>query len=289
MAKTVFKKPADKKAYNIIYSNFIKSFDYLKFLKTYILFSLVLLVSGMIVGLVFPDIFKEQVLRLIKELLKQTESLGPFELVSYIIFNNIKTSFLGIISGIFFSIVPAGILIVNGYVLGFVINKAIIAEGFLILWKLFPHGVFEIPAVIISIGAGIRLGVFPFYIENKKKGFFSIIVFLASFLFFSSILLSIFFLAVNPDILKSEKIGLKSNADSYSKLLENPAGSFGFFVIVFFCFIFSFFLSFSVLDKSDKEILTNEIRNSLRIFVFIVMPLLVIAGIIEGLLIWMLG
>jgi stage II sporulation protein M len=73
---------------------------------------------------------------------------------------------LGLILGIFFGIFPLLIAMFNGYVLGFVANESVKANGVLILWKLFPHGIFELPAVFISLGLGIVLASKLF----KKKG-----------------------------------------------------------------------------------------------------------------------
>jgi stage II sporulation protein M len=63
---------------------------------------------------------------------------------------------------VFFAITPLVVLVVNGYVLGFVANKSVGSQGILVLWRLMPHGIFEIPAIIISIAVGIRLGMFLF-------------------------------------------------------------------------------------------------------------------------------
>ena len=41
--------------------------------------------------------------------------------------------------------------------------------GIFILWRLLPHGIFEIPAIIISISMGLRLGSFLFVYHGKKK------------------------------------------------------------------------------------------------------------------------
>jgi len=39
-------------------------------------------------------------------------------------------------------------------------------DGFLSLWRLLPHGIFELPAVFISLGMGLKIGMFIF---QKKK------------------------------------------------------------------------------------------------------------------------
>ena len=80
------------------------------------------------------------------------------DLFVFITSNNIQVSFFSMILGILFGIIPTLTLIVNGYVLGFVINKSIASEGIFIIWRLFPHGIFELPAVLISISLGIKLG-----------------------------------------------------------------------------------------------------------------------------------
>ena len=42
-------------------------------------------------------------------------------------------------------------------------------EGISALWRLFPHGIFELPAVIFSIGIGIKIGVDLLIVKKKKK------------------------------------------------------------------------------------------------------------------------
>lgn len=74
------------------------------------------------------------------------------------------------IFGILLGILPFLALVVNGYVLGFVANQAIAIDGIFVLWRLLPHGIFEIPAILISTALGIRLGT---DLKNIKKNFIS--------------------------------------------------------------------------------------------------------------------
>lgn len=206
--KVKLKKEGERFNLNkFIYKNFKSSLKSLKKVKKYIILSLILFFASAIIGYAFPQLFEKQVLELIKQLIEQTEGLSGFELIAFIIANNIKSAFFGLAFGIFFAIVPLGILLVNGYVLGFVTNKTVAAQSILVLWRLTPHGIFEIPAILISIGFGIRLGLFLFIYHGKNK----------------------------------------------------------------------------------KKEFWEWIKEGTRIFIFIVIPLLVIAGIIEGALIWMLG
>ena len=56
----------------------------------------------------------------------------------------------------------------NGTLLGYVYSKAIVFEGYLVIWRLFPHGILELPAVFISLGLGVHLGAALFG-KNKRE------------------------------------------------------------------------------------------------------------------------
>ncbi|MBC8434888.1 stage II sporulation protein M [archaeon] len=90
------------------------------------------------------------------------------ETISLIFINNFRTGLSSILLGIIFGILPLISAIFNGYVVGFVINLVVAEEGFLVLWRLLPHGIFEIPAVLISMGLGLRIGLGLFKKNSKK-------------------------------------------------------------------------------------------------------------------------
>jgi len=164
------KKSVKKKGINYFFNdNFKLSLEYLKKLKNYILFIFVLFLIIGILGFIFPIFFEEQIIKLVGELVEKTQGLSGLELVIFIFLNNLKSSFFAILLGIFFGFISVFIIIVNAYVLGFVGSKVVAAEGFSILLKLLPHGIFEIPAVIISVAMGLRLGMFLFVHRGKSK------------------------------------------------------------------------------------------------------------------------
>jgi len=72
--------------------------------------------------------------------------------------------------GMFLGIAPVLFSLFNGYLLGFVALMAVNEQGFLSLWRIFPHGIFELPAVFISLGLGMKLGSFIFQ-RNKAESF----------------------------------------------------------------------------------------------------------------------
>ena len=122
----------------------------------------------------------------IKELIGQTKDMSQFDLISFIISNNVKSTFFGIIFGAFFGIFSLVGAITNGYLLGFVSFLSVNDGGILTLWKIFPHGIFELPAVFISLGLGLKIGTFAFqkkklysfrnYLINSLKVFLLVIV-----------------------------------------------------------------------------------------------------------------
>ena len=193
--------------HNFIYNNFLIALKSIKEISKYIWFMAILFLVTFLVGFFYPIFFISEVTKIIKDLIEKTKGLNGINLIRFIMANNIQSAFSGILFGILFGIIPLGIVIVNGYVLGFVANKSAHAAGLFILWRLLPHGIFEIPAILISVGIGLKLGLFLFTYHGKNKG---------------------------------------------------------------------------------KEFL-KWLIDAVRVFIFVVIPLLVIAGIIEGTLIWFMG
>ena len=150
---------------NKIYSNFKDSWNYVKESRKCIYFSILIFVIFLLIALVFPvpaELAREIKL-IIQKLILETRNLNLYDLISFIFINNFSVALLAIFAGIFFCIVPVIIAISNGYVLGYVI-KLTLAElgsmnGFFSLWRLLPHGIFELPAIFIGWGVGIKLGL----------------------------------------------------------------------------------------------------------------------------------
>ena len=149
-----------------------ESWDYLKKAKNYIYFIFIIFLFFALIGffIPLPESLSIQLLEFIQELLEKTRGMGGRELTTFIFTNNLKTSFLGMVFGVFLGIFPVIISLVNGYVVGFVASIAVQNEGLSVLWSLVPHGIFELPAVFISLGLGLKLSMFIFE-KNKIKAF----------------------------------------------------------------------------------------------------------------------
>lgn len=148
--------------------NYSLCWKFLNESKWYIVFSFGIFALMFLIGFTFPSFFREEIFNFMSEMSKMIEGKSLIELIGFIFLNNIKASFVAIIFGITFGIFPLVVGIVNGYLLGFVAREVAIQEGILTLWKLFPHGIFELPAIIISIGIGIKIGADLFKKDTKK-------------------------------------------------------------------------------------------------------------------------
>lgn len=162
----IIKKKINKKE-----NNFLISWNYIKESRNYIYFSLIFFAVAILFGFFNHNLFSDYINKFLKEIFAQTEGMGTLQLIFYILQNNIKSAFFGFAGGIFLGIFPLFTLMLNGYVLGYVCYLAVQQSGFSTLLQLLPHGIFELPALILSLSLGIKLGFFIFC-KNKKEEFF---------------------------------------------------------------------------------------------------------------------
>ena len=151
---------------------YLKSFAFLKKSQYFIYSIIAIFFIFVLIGFFIPvpENFSNILLEHLQELIKQTEGMGAFELIKFIFIHNVQSSFYGMVFGVFLGVFSVFVAIFNGYILGFVASIIVQSEGFSILWRLLPHGVFELPAIFISLGLGLKLGSFVFQ-KNKLDSF----------------------------------------------------------------------------------------------------------------------
>ncbi len=189
---------------SLIKNQYTLSWKYIKESKNFIFFSIFIFVISAILGFFLPisQELSDKILFFLEDLINKALGMSFFEIIIFIFLNNLQSSFFAIFFGSFFGIFPVISSFINGYLLGFVSLMTINSKGVYNLLSLLPHGIFELPAVFISFGLGLKFGSFF--------------------------------------------------------LRKNPLASLKYFFI-----------------------------NSIRVFIFIVTPLLIIAAIIEGSLIFL--
>lgn len=159
-----------KKRYSI-FNEYKETWNFLKESKYYLLGVVLTFILFFIIGFFVP--IPEFILSMIKEwvseVLKQTEGLGFFGMWFFIFKNNVSIAFLAIFLGLFFGLFPALSLIFNAYFVGAVTSMVVKETNIREIWRLVPHGIFELPAIFISFAIGIKIGTFILYRNPWEK------------------------------------------------------------------------------------------------------------------------
>ena len=119
-------------------------------------------ISGFFMGYSFVSDFPEEtqeIIERLKELFASGEEMTDFQIFLFILENNITKLLLVLLLGIFAGIIPLFSSFANGMVLG--IFACLVSES--LSWKFFlvgilPHGVIEIPVLILATAIGARIG-----------------------------------------------------------------------------------------------------------------------------------
>lgn len=154
--------------FNSVKDVYADSWKYVKESRRFIWAAAVAFVLAGIVGFIFAPQLKEFIEPLLKDILKEAGDLKGLDMILFIFINNIKSAFLSMALGIFFGILPFVNTVTNGAILGYVFNAVWGSSGARDFWRILPHGVFELPAIFISLGLGMKLGMFIFS-ENKLQ------------------------------------------------------------------------------------------------------------------------
>lgn len=180
--------------FNRIKENYLNSFKFIKSSKNFIYLGVLIFVAFALFGffVTLPDILSIQILDYFKELVEKTQNYNTWQMISFLFFNNLQASFLGMILGVFIGIFPLINLFGNGFILGFAAKLSVAQEGFGSLWRILPHGIFELPAIFIALGIGMKLGSF---VSEKKKWKTLKIYFIESLKVFVLIVLPLLILA----------------------------------------------------------------------------------------------
>jgi len=140
-------------------SNYRKCWEFFIESRWFFVFAFGLFALTFLIGFAYPVFFRAEIFELIRELILKFEGKGMMGMVVLIFLNNLWASFMAMVLGVLLGVFPLVTCIVNGYLLGFVAREAVMREGIWTLWRILPHGIFELPAVLFSIGIGLKLGM----------------------------------------------------------------------------------------------------------------------------------
>ena len=141
---------------------------YFHSLRYSFLLSLFLFLISVYAGYSLSERFPVSMLEMLREIFVGTEEWHPFLLMVFIFLNNSLKCFLVILLGFIFGIVPLLFVAINGFIVGLITFEVekLIGLPFALAATL-PHGVIEIPMVLLSSAIGIRIG---YETVNKMRG-----------------------------------------------------------------------------------------------------------------------
>ncbi len=147
--------------------------------KRWVLVSIALFILGMVLGFYPPKGFEDFISENLGAIEKLSSTLAPFSLVTFFVIvlkNGLALLFSFALSP-FLCLVPALTLLLNGSILGFVSLKVIEEESLpVLLGGILPHGIFELPAIIIGLAAALEFGAAAMQavvMREKRAGLFT--------------------------------------------------------------------------------------------------------------------
>ncbi|WP_202081276.1 stage II sporulation protein M [Caldalkalibacillus salinus] len=134
--------------------------------QSYIIFSGFLMLLGTCAGYTYPHVFEEAIAQVLEQLEEVSEIIGDNDdplYTSWIIFtNNVTAALVMMLAGTALFFIPLSSLFVNGVAVGYILGLTA-EEGVspltLFLYGILPHGVLELPAIIIAGGVGLFFGL----------------------------------------------------------------------------------------------------------------------------------
>ena len=136
-----------------------------KFIKPYIYIVCSLFLMSSFVGYLTPYQYQQEIAKKLLTYFSPLQSSTQLQLFIKIFLNNYISTLLTLLLGLLFGIGPVIFLIINGYTIGNLISFALSKVSiYKIGLAIIPHGIFEIPAVLIAASYGLWWGV-----KNYRK------------------------------------------------------------------------------------------------------------------------
>lgn len=139
-------------------------------IRPYLYFSIALYVVAFLAGMIAPPSIRKG---LTEAFLEATE---PFYIQSggnvflLILVNNLIATILVLLLGVVFGILPVAAVGFNGFLLGVLVRQGGIVAGYgQVALKVLPHGVFEVPALLLAAAYGVWIGMTAIrWVQGRK-------------------------------------------------------------------------------------------------------------------------
>ena len=140
-------------------TNTKEALRYLSYIKGYIVFVSLMFTISTLMGYWYSSLnlsFANQTSADIGEMFAIIEALNPLGIMLIIFLNNSIKCLIALLFGIGFGLIPLAFVTYNGFLIGTISLIIGRLEGLLyVLVAIVPHGVIELPMVIISAAIGI--------------------------------------------------------------------------------------------------------------------------------------
>lgn len=120
--------------------------------------------TGIVVGVFDLSGQNDALFGIVEEKIKNMNT-DNYALLGFRIFlNNFLVALLMLLSGALFGLYPAFTALVNGMLLGIVCSQITFIQ---FLQYILPHGIIELPLVVVFMGYGMKIGTWVFRTEKK--------------------------------------------------------------------------------------------------------------------------
>ena len=144
------------------------SAEYVWGLRHLFLLTLLVFLSSLIIGYNLGGKLPGDPLEQLRRMIPNLEEMTPLGLFIFIAVNNLAKSLIWMLMGILFSLPPILFTILNGFYIGWVSHISAEEHGLLLtITALAPHGVIELPTILLSSAAGLALG---YHTINRLRG-----------------------------------------------------------------------------------------------------------------------
>jgi len=141
---------------------------YLKQLKPLAAITFFLFAASLAIGYILGDSLPTENLSSILNSLPDADSMSSLQLLAYIFANNAGKSLIFMLSGLALGVFPLLFVVINGFVVGWLVYKLAVTNVMLLPFVgLVPHGIIEIPAILLCMAMGMSLG---YTLMNQLRG-----------------------------------------------------------------------------------------------------------------------
>ena len=149
----------------------MKNWNYpIRTLLPHLIAALVIFVLCLVSGLFVSPTYANETLEQLGETLAQFEHLGPYAWLAIIFLNNAIKALASIALGILLGLPPLIFVAFNGFIIGVVVSALnSVAGAGIVIASLAPHGIIEVPVLIVSTALGLSVGVESFRYLGKRN------------------------------------------------------------------------------------------------------------------------